>query len=69
MNINQKLYMKRRATSMVGLVFSMSAMAIGLAVLLWILYVLFINGLSAFDANLLTSDTPAPGTDLSLIHI
>jgi phosphate transport system permease protein len=63
MEMNNQLYTKRRITSMLGLVFSMTAMAIGLAVLLWILYVLFANGLSALDANLLTSDTPAPGTD------
>jgi phosphate transport system permease protein len=63
MEMNNQLYTKRRITSMLGLVFSMTAMAIGLAVLLWILYVLFANGLSALDANLLTSDTPAPGTE------
>ncbi|BDU53272.1 phosphate ABC transporter, permease protein PstA [Limnohabitans curvus] len=63
MEMNNQLYTKRRITSMLGLVFSMAAMAIGLAVLLWILYVLFANGLSALDANLLTSDTPAPGTE------
>ena len=63
MEMNNQLYTKRRNTSMLGLVFSMAAMAIGLAVLLWILYVLFANGLSALDANLLTSDTPAPGTE------
>ena len=63
MEMNKQLYMKRRITSLVGLAFSMTAMAVGLAVLLWILYVLFSNGLSALDANLLTSDTPAPGTD------
>ncbi len=63
MEMNKQLYMKRRITSMLGLAFSMTAMAIGLAVLLWILYVLFSNGLSALDANLLTSDTPAPGTE------
>jgi phosphate transport system permease protein len=63
MEMNNQLYTKRRITSMLGLVFSMSAMAIGLAVLLWILYVLFANGLSAMDANLLFSDTPAPGTE------
>jgi phosphate transport system permease protein len=63
MEMNHQLYTKRRITSMLGLVFSMSAMAIGLVVLLWILYVLFANGLSALDANLLTSDTPAPGTE------
>ena len=63
MEMNNQLYTKRRVTSMLGLVFSMSAMAVGLAVLLWILYVLFANGLSALDSNLLTSDTPAPGTE------
>ena len=63
MDMNKQLYMKRRITSLLGLAFSMAAMAVGLAVLLWILYVLFSNGLSALDANLLTSDTPAPGTE------
>jgi phosphate transport system permease protein len=63
MEMNKQLYMKRRITSMLGLAFSMAAMAVGLAVLLWILYVLFSNGLSALDSNLLTSDTPAPGTE------
>jgi phosphate transport system permease protein len=63
MEMNKQLYMKRRITSMLGLAFSMTAMAVGLAVLLWILYVLFANGLSALDSNLLTSDTPAPGTE------
>ena len=63
MEMNNQLYTKRRVTSMLGLVFSMSAMAVGLAVLLWILYVLFANGLFALDSNLLTSDTPAPGTE------
>ena len=63
MQMNNQLYTKRRITSMLGLAFSMSAMAIGLAVLLWILYVLFANGLAALDGNLLFSDTPAPGTE------
>jgi len=63
MEMNKQLYMKRRITSLLGLAFSMTAMAIGLAVLLWILYVLFSNGLAALDANLLTHDTPAPGTE------
>jgi len=63
MEMNNQLYTKRRITSLLGLAFSMTAMAIGLAVLFWILYVLFANGLSALDANLLTHDTPAPGTE------
>jgi phosphate transport system permease protein len=41
----------------------MSAMALGLAVLLWILFVLFSNGLAAVDWNMFTQDTPAPGTE------
>jgi phosphate transport system permease protein len=79
MEMNQQLYRKRRLTSLLGLTFSMTAMLVGLAVLIWILFVLFSNGLSALDGNLLTSDTPAPGTEggglrnaivgLSLIHI
>jgi phosphate transport system permease protein len=63
MEMNQHLYRKRRLTSLLGLTFSMSAMLVGLAVLVWILYVLFANGLAALDGNLLTSDTPAPGTE------
>jgi len=41
----------------------MCAMALGLTVLLWILFVLFSNGLAALDWNLFTKDTPAPGTE------
>ena len=63
MQIDNALYTKRRIASRIGLALSMSAMAIGLAVLIWILYVLFSNGLSALDLNLLTHDTPAPGTE------
>lgn len=63
MKINPTLYRQRRLTSAVGLMFSMGAMVIGLAVLLWILFVLFSNGLAAFDGNMFTSDTPAPGTE------
>ncbi len=63
MEMNQQLYRKRRLTSLLGLTFSMTAMLVGLAVLIWILFVLFSNGLAALDGNLLTSDTPAPGTE------
>jgi len=63
MEMNQQLYRKRRLTSLLGLTFSMTAMLIGLAVLIWILFVLFSNGLAALDGNLLISDTPAPGTE------
>jgi phosphate transport system permease protein len=41
----------------------MLATAIGLMVLLWILFVLFKNGLSGFDLKMFTNDTPAPGSE------
>ncbi len=63
MQIDHTLYMKRRIASHIGLALSMSAMAVGLAVLIWILYILFSNGLSALDLKLFTHDTPAPGTE------
>ncbi len=62
-NFNQKLYNRRRRANTQGLILSMSAMALGLTVLLWILFVLFSNGLSAVDWNMFTQDTPAPGSD------
>jgi len=62
-HMNQKLYNRRRRANTQGLILSMSAMAIGLAVLLWILFVLFSNGLAAVDWNMFTQDTPAPGSD------
>lgn len=63
MNIDLKIYTKRRIVSMVGLTLSMSAMALGLLVLLWILFVLFSKGLSALDLNMFIHDTPAPGSE------
>lgn len=60
---NQKLYRRRRWANAQGLILSMTAMAVGLAVLLWILFVLFSNGLAAIDWNMFTQDTPAPGSE------
>ncbi len=63
MQFNESLYRQRRAANAIGLSLSMGAMALGLTVLLWILYVLFSNGLAAVDWNMFTQDTPAPGTE------
>jgi phosphate transport system permease protein len=63
MNMNHALYRRRRLANALGMVTSMLAMALGLAVLMWILVVLFSNGFAALDWNILTKDTPAPGTD------
>lgn len=63
MKFDQKIYGKRRRANAIGLALSMGAMALGLAVLLWILGVLFSNGLAALDWNMFTQDTPAPGSE------
>ncbi len=62
-DFNKQLYRRRRWANAQGLVLSMTAMAVGLAVLLWILFVLFSNGLAAIDWNMFTQDTPAPGSE------
>jgi phosphate transport system permease protein len=63
MEMNAALYKKRQRTNAIGLTLSMTAMVLGLAVLLWILFVLFSNGFKALDWNILTQSTPAPGTE------
>ena len=63
MDFNQMLYRRRQLANSVGLTLSMGSMVLGLAVLLWILTVLFSNGLAALDFNMFTQDTPAPGTE------
>jgi phosphate transport system permease protein len=61
--MNPSLYRQRKLANRVGLTMSMGAMILGLSVLLWILAVLFYNGLTAMDFKLFTQDTPAPGTE------
>ena len=61
--MSNALYKKRQRTNAIGLTLSMTAMVLGLAVLLWILFVLFSNGFRALDWNILTQSTPAPGTE------
>jgi phosphate transport system permease protein len=63
MQMNQALYNRRQRTNLVGLTLSMGAMILGLFVLLWILWVLFSNGLAGLDLNVFTADTPAPGSE------
>jgi len=57
------LYVRRRRANLIGTSMSMVAMVMGLVALLWILIVLFSNGLAALDFNMFTKDTPAPGTE------
>jgi len=61
-NMDPSIYAKRKRSNLIGLTLSMSAMAIGLVFLLWILAILLFKGFSALDWALLTQNTPAPGT-------
>lgn len=57
------LHRRRKLANMVGLALSGLSMALGLAALLWILFTLFWNGLSAFGIDFFVRSTPAPGTE------
>ncbi len=57
------IYRRRKTINRVGLTLSMTAMALGLAVLMWILVVLFKNGFAAIDWAMFTQSTPAPGSE------
>ncbi|MFN7645661.1 MAG: phosphate ABC transporter permease PstA [Burkholderiales bacterium] len=60
--LNPGLYRRRKLTNAVGLVLSSVSMALGLVGLLWILWTLAFNGVSALDWDFFTKSTPAPGT-------
>ena len=57
------IYHRRLLKHRVGILLSISAMAVGIFALLWILAVLIINGLSAIDIDMFTHTTPAPGSE------
>jgi phosphate transport system permease protein len=57
------IYASRKRANLIGLVLSMSAMAIGLIFLLWILTILMIKGFSALSLSMLFQSTPAPGSE------
>ncbi len=61
-NMDPAIYATRKRANLIGLVLSMSAMAIGLVFLLWILAILMFKGFSALNFDLLTQNSPAPGT-------
>jgi phosphate transport system permease protein len=61
--MNTSLYQRRKLTNTIGVGLSMFAMALGLFVLLWILFILFKNGIAALDWAMFTQSTPAPGSE------
>jgi phosphate transport system permease protein len=62
MNVNNPVYRRRLWAHRGGIALSVLAMSIGLAVLLWILVTLLINGLGALSPAMFLQDTPAPGS-------
>ena len=61
-NMNASLYRRRKFVNTLGLSLSRFAMALGLFVLLWILFILFKNGFAGLSLTIFTQSTPAPGT-------
>ncbi len=62
-NKDPSIYARRKRANFIGLVLSMSAMAVGLIFLLWILAILMFKGFSALSFAMLTQSTPAPGSE------
>jgi phosphate transport system permease protein len=63
-----RLYRKRLFINRFNLVMSLATMAVGMAFLLWILAVLFLNGFSALSLTLFTQMTPPPGSAGGLLN-
>lgn len=61
--MNNALYQRRKFANTLGVGLSMFAMSLGLFVLLWILFILFKNGIAALDWAMFTQSTPAPGSE------
>ncbi|MDB5767053.1 MAG: pstA [Collimonas fungivorans] len=57
-----KVYRKRLLMHRFGMVLSFLAMALGIAVLAWILATLVVKGFGALNLGILTQNTPAPGS-------
>ncbi len=60
---NNPIYLRRLLWHRIGILLSVGAMAFGIAFLLWILAVLFIDGLGAITGAMFTQSTPAPGSE------
>ena len=62
------LYRRRLRVNRFNLLMSLTAMAFGMAFLLWILSVLFANGFAALAPTLFTQMTPPPGAAGGLLN-
>ncbi len=61
-NMDPAIYRRRLFANRIGMLFSGFAMTVGLAGLLWILWTLLYQGLSALGWDFFTQSTPAPGS-------
>ena len=62
------IYRRRLASNRAAMTLSMAAMAVGLAVLFWILGMLLWKGLSGLSLNALVQNTPPPGSAGGLLN-
>jgi phosphate transport system permease protein len=62
-NMDPSIYAKRKRANFFGMLLSMTAMAVGLSFLLWILSILLLKGFSALDLSMFLESTPAPGSE------
>jgi phosphate transport system permease protein len=60
--VSANLYRRRLFVNRFNLVMSLATMAFGMVFLLWILFVLFRDGISALSTTLFTEMTPPPGS-------
>ncbi len=67
-NMQNRLYQRRRIVNRVMLVISAIALAFGLVFLLWILGTLVSRGAAAFGLHLFTEITPPPGQQGGLLN-
>jgi len=62
-NMDPQIYTRRKRANLIGLILSMTAMAVGLGFLFWILSILLLKGFSAIDLAMFLQSTPAPGSE------
>jgi phosphate transport system permease protein len=62
------LYVRRRAVNAVALTLSIATMAVGLSVLIWILWSLVARGFAGLTPAVFTSSTPPPGDKGGLLN-
>ncbi|NTV10677.1 MAG: phosphate ABC transporter permease PtsA, partial [Zoogloea sp.] len=62
------LYRSRVRTNRIALTLSLTAMAIGMGFLGWIMFVLLVNGLGAISLDMFIKSTPSPSSEGGLAN-